>query len=314
MKKSKRILGISFSIIFSIFIFSILIFKFLILKNIKYNKNWGLKDINLSLNGINLKDLTYKDTWISVKFDNIKIRPSIIKNAFAFEGQGQFRPEFKNKKVMVEGKIKGNITSGNLNVTTTDINIEDFGNFKFYGELQNWGKDRFDGIFEVNGLKIKEISEMTKYKIPFDGKIYGKVLIEKEKENFKGIKFDIEIEELNQEYEKSNFNLSLKGKYLPQEKKGFVENGLLINEKGEKLSFNGYITEDEFEFYFNTKEFSLYEFLKLLPEEIRKRYNLKIEGSKVSLNRFLLNYSKKKFILMAICSFNQNISNLKILN
>lgn len=313
MKKTKKILIISL-ILFFILFFSIPTFKFVILKKIKYNENWGLKDIDFSFNGINLKDLTYKDTWISVKLDNLKVKPSIIKNAFAFEGPGELMSEFEKKKVSIQGKIKGNITSGNINIIGTDISIENVGSLKFYGELQNWGKDKFDGIIEVNGLKIKEISEMSKYKIPFDGEIYGKIFIEKEKESLKELRFDIEIKELNQEYEKSSFNLFVKGKYLPQEKRGIIEKGLLINEKGEKLSFNGSILENEFEFYFDTKEFSLDEFLKLLPEEIRKKYNLKMEGSKISLNKFSLNYSKKKSILMAILYFNQKILSLKAMN
>ncbi|MGC8977040.1 MAG: hypothetical protein ACP5OB_05390 [Candidatus Ratteibacteria bacterium] len=303
MKRSRKILFILFSLIL-FFLISFSFLKFFIVKNINNSINWAVKDIDFSLKSINLEDLTYKDTWVSVKLENLKIKPKIIKNAFAFEGPGEFLTDFEKKKLTVEGKIKGNVASGNMNIAVSHIKIENVGNLKFHGELQNWGKEKFEGILQLDGLKIKEISGMTKYKIQFDGKVYGNIFIEKEKENLKEIKFDIEIKDLKHEYEETIFTLILKGKYIPFEKKGIIEKGELINEKGERLSFNGYIEEKEFEFYFDTQEFSIYEFLKLLPEEIRKKYNLKFENSKISLKSFSLNFSKKKFILMANFSFN----------
>ncbi|HOK56062.1 MAG TPA: hypothetical protein PKV21_03045 [bacterium] len=275
------------------FIFSFIVFKINLIKNINLTEKWKIKDINFSSGEINLKDLTYKETWISVRMDEVKLKPSFIKNAFAFEGPGEILSDFEKKKVNVEGKIKGNVVNGNVNITTSRIEIEGIGNLKFSGFLSNWGKEKFEGVIELNGVRVKEILEMTKYKIPFDGKIYGKVFIEKEKEKIKEIKFNLDIKEISQANYQSQFNLYVKGKYLPLEKKGLLEEGVLKNEKGEQLVFSGFISENEFEFIFDTKEFSLDEFLKLLPEEIIKKYNLKMEGSKFSSNKFVLNFLKK---------------------
>ncbi|GEM_PF-1914283 len=313
LKKNKNflIVTLSFLIFFLILIIS---FKIIILKNIKESPKWALKDINFSLKGINLEDLAYTETWISVKMDKVKLKPYVIENAFAFEGPGELFSEYEKKKISVEGKIKGNIASGNVSITGTNINIENTGNLKFYGTLTNWGKEKFEGIIELNGLKIKEISEITKYKINFDGKVYGKIFIEKEKENVKEIRFNLNIEDLSQKGVEGLFSLSIKGRYIPFEKRGVIEEGILKNEKGEKLTFYGFLKENEFEFYFDTEEFSLEEFLKLLPEEIKKKYNLKMEKSKVVLNKFSLNISKKKLIFLAIYFSSQKFLGLKTLN
>jgi hypothetical protein len=312
-KFNKKIKFFLVSILVILFlIFSFLSFKHLLVKNINLTERWGIKGIDFSPKEINLDDLTYKDTWVFVKIDKLKLKPSFVKNVFAFEGPGELSSNFEKKKVNIEGKIKGNIINGNVNITTTKIKIENIGNLKFYGNFENWGKEKFEGIIELNGVNVKEISGLTKYKMPFDGKIYGKILIEKEKENIKKIRFNLEIKELSLEDYNNNFSLSIKGEYLPLEKKGLLDEGILVNEKGEKITFSGFISENEFEFSFDTKEFSIDEFLKLLPEEIRKKYNLKMEGSKISCNKFVLNLSKKKFILTETFFLLQKISVLKI--
>ena len=312
-KFNKKIKIFLISIITGLFLISsFIIFKNTLVKNINLTERWGIKDIEFSPKEINLDDLTYKDTWVSVKIDKLKLKPSFVKNAFAFEGPGELSSNFERKKVNIEGKIKGNIINGNVNITTTKIEIENIGNLKFYGNFENWGKEKFEGIIELNGVNVKEISGLTKYKIPFDGKIYGKIFIEKEKENIKEIRFNLKIKELSEEKNKSNFSLNVKGKYLPLEKKGFLDEGILVNEKGEKIIFSGFISENEFEFSFDAEEFSIDEFLKLLPEEIRKKYNLKMKGSKISCNKFVLNISKKKFILTETLFSPQKISVLKI--
>ncbi|MCX7917595.1 MAG: hypothetical protein N2589_05655 [bacterium] len=305
VKKNKYYLLIG--VIF-LFLLLPLIFKVIIIRNININERWEVSDIKFSTKNINLKDLTYKDTWIYVKINDLKLKPSFIKNAFAFEGPGELLSEKERKKMSVEGKIKGNIINGNLIITSSKINIENMGNLKFYGNFSNWGKDKFEGMIELNGVNIKEILKMTKYKISFDGKIFGKVFIEKEKENFKEVKFDLEVKDILQENIERKLNLLIKGRYIPLEKKTLIEEGILRNENGEKIKFTGFISESEFEFNFDTEEFSIDEILKLLPEEIRKKYNLKIENSKLSLNKFVLNFSKKKFILMVISPFLQNFS------
>jgi hypothetical protein len=312
LSKRAKFFLISFFLAILFLIFSFITFKNILVKKINFTERWKVKDINFEPKEVNLEDLTYKDTWISVKIDKLKLKHSFVKNAFAFEGPGELSSDFEKKKVNIEGKIKGNIINGNVNITTTKIEIENIGNLKFYGNFENWGKEKFEGIIELNGVKVKEISGLTKYKIPFDGKIYGKVFIEKEKENIKEIRFNLEIKELSQEKYNDNFSLNIKGKYLPLEKKGLLDEGILVNEKGEKIIFSGFISEKEFEFSFDTEEFSLDEFLKLLPEEIRKKYNLKMEGSKISSSKFVLNFSKKKFILMENLASLQKISISKI--
>ncbi|MCM8785746.1 MAG: hypothetical protein NC899_05875 [Candidatus Omnitrophica bacterium] len=303
--------------IIPIFIVIILIFSFILLKinlirNINLTERWAIKDIDFSTKEINLKDLTYKDTWLLVKIDQLKLKPSFLKNAFAFEGPGQVFSELEKKKLKIEGIIKGNIANGNLNITTSKIDIENIGNLKFYGNLSNWGKEKLEGIIEFNGINFKEVSEMTKYKLSLDGKIYGKIFIEKEKENIKEIKFNLEIRELSQQNFNFKFDIYLNGKYLPIEKKALLQEGIIKNQKGEKLIFSGFILQNEFELSFDTEEFSLDEFLKILPEEIIKKYKLKTEGAKLSTNNFILNYSKKKFNLMEVFFSCQNISISKI--
>jgi len=238
--------------------FLILISKFIIIKNINKVENFNIKNLSITPKGLKFENLIYRNEFLNLSFEKINLKKTFTKNVFALESSGEISNQFDKRKMNVSGKVKGNIVNGNMNITDTQINIQNIGDLRFYGTFENWGKEKFEGIFELYGLKVKEISEITKYNIPFDGKIYGRIFIEKEKENLKEIRFDIGIKELTQQYEESKLNLHIKGKYLPVEKSCFIENGLLINELGEKLSFNGFIKENEFEFYFDTKEFSIY--------------------------------------------------------
>ncbi|MFN4226968.1 MAG: hypothetical protein ACK4F0_02355 [Candidatus Ratteibacteria bacterium] len=294
------------------FIFLSILFRINLIRNINLTERWAIKDIDFSKEEINLKDLTYKDTWILVKIDKLKLKPYFLKNAFAFEGPGQVFSKSERKKLKIEGKVKGNIVNGNLNITTTKIDIENIGNLKFYGNLSNWGKEKFEGIVELNGVNLKEIFGMTNYKLALDGKIYGKIFIDKEKENTKEIRFNLEIKELSCDNSDAKFDIFLKGKYLPIEKKFLLQEGTIKNQKGEKLVFSGFILQNEFEFSFDTEEFSLDEFLKILPEEIIKKFKLKTDDAKLFSNNFILNYSKKKFNLTEMQSLYLNISVLKI--
>ena len=303
--KRRVIYWLVFVLIFPVFL--IQISKFIIIRNINKSENFNLKNFSVSPKELKFENLIYKNDFLNLNFEKINLKKSFIKNAFALESSGEISNQFDKRKINISGKVKGNIVNGNMNISDTEINIQNIGDLKFYGTFENWGKEKFEGIFELYGLKVKEISEITKYNIPFDGKIYGRIFIEKEKENLKEIRFNIEVRELTQQYEEIEMNLHLKGKYIPIEKSFLIEKGLLINALGEKLSFNGFIKENEFEFYFDTEGFSINEFLKLFPEEIRKKYNLKIENSKISMNKFSLNFSKKKSYLTANFHLTQNI-------
>ncbi|MCM8772809.1 MAG: hypothetical protein NC926_01235 [Candidatus Omnitrophica bacterium] len=312
MKKINRILTL-FACFFTILFLIIFTIKLFLLKTIKGSEKWDIENIKVSPCGINLKNLSYNEKFFTIKIDQLKIKPSIIKNLYAFEGPGEFNSEYEKKKISASGKLKGNLINGNLSINETKIEISNTGNLKFYGTLEKWGIEKFEGIVELNGLKIKELIGITKYNFNLDGLIYGKIYIGKEKENFKEIKFNLEVKDLTKNNE-NKFNLSIKGNYLPQEKRGIIESGILTNQKGEKLIFNGSVTENEFEFTFDTKEFSLDEFLKLLPEEIRKKYNLKLDTSRIIMNKFALAILKKKLILMENYNLKQNFSDLGILN
>jgi len=303
--KRRVIYWLVFVLIFPVFL--IQISKFIIIRNINKSENFNLKNFSVTPKELKFENLIYKNDFLNLNFEKINLKKSFIKNAFALESSGEISNQFDKRKINISGKVKGNIVNGNMNISDTEINIQNIGDLKFYGTFENWGKEKFEGIFELYGLKVKEISEITKYNIPFDGKIYGRIFIEKEKENLKEIRFNIEVRELTQQYEEIEMNLHLKGKYIPIEKSFLIEKGLLINALGEKLSFNGFIKENEFEFYFDTEGFSINEFLKLFPEEIRKKYNFKIENSKISMNKFSLNFSKKKFYLTANFHLTQNI-------
>ena len=303
--KRRVIYWLVFVLIFPVFL--IQISKFIIIRNINKSENFNLKNFSVTPKELKFENLIYKNDFLNLNFEKINLKKSFIKNAFALESSGEISNQFDKRKINISGKVKGNIVNGNMNISDTEINIQNIGDLKFYGTFENWGKEKFEGIFELYGLKVKEISEITKYNIPFDGKIYGRIFIEKEKENLKEIRFNIEVRELTQQYEEIEMNLHLKGKYIPIEKSFLIEKGLLINALGEKLSFNGFIKENEFEFYFDTEGFSINEFLKLFPEEIRKKYNLKIENSKISMNKFTLNFSKKKSYLTVNFHLTQNI-------
>lgn len=287
--------------------------KTTLLRNINSKGKISLKNIYFFLSGIYLKDIRYNDKRVSINISNFKIKPSFIKNAFAFEGPGEVSSEREKKKIQIKGKIRGNIKSGNLNITGTDVNIENTGLLRFYGIIVNWGREEFEGTFELDKFKIKDFLELTGYELPFDGDVYGKIFIKKEKENIEDARFDLEVKELVCDG-KGKFNLLLKGTYIPVEKKGIIEEGILKNEKDEKLIFSGFFTEKEIEFSFNTKEFSFDEFLKLLPDEIKKKYNLKVGTSKIKLEKFNLSVSKKKFLFQEICCLKQILLELKILS
>lgn len=295
MRKNKEI-AIYFLIFVVVFLFSLYLLKLFIIARLNSNDRFEIENFNFTPKEINLHDITYRDTWIMAKFEKIKLKHFLTQKAFAFEGPGEIFSEIEKKKISVEGKVKGNFLTGNLDITTHNIKIEGMGNIKFYGFLEKWGKEKFDGLIELSEISVKKISEFFNYKVPFDGVLSGRIYIGKEKENLREIKFDIKVKNITQETESSDLILNLKGFYFPIEKRGEILNGILSNSKGEKITFNAIVTENQFEINFNSEGFSIDDLFKLIPYEIQNKFNLKIKNSKITSQNFNINFSKKKLV------------------
>jgi len=106
------------------------------------------------------------------------------------------------------------------------------------------------------------------------------------------IRFNLLIKDINFE-EKENLSMALKGKYDILKQKVEIEKGRIYEKEGEEIEFNGYVDKENFELEFETKGMSVETLLHFIPEKIRKKYNISLEGGELSMEKFVLKKKEK---------------------
>ncbi|MBN1444485.1 MAG: hypothetical protein JW957_00050 [Candidatus Omnitrophica bacterium] len=231
-----------------------------------------------------------------LSFREINIRRAIIGNAFAFSGPGDIVISNKQREISVKGSISGNFKQGTLTIKPTSIKIDQLGTFQVKGMLEQWGKEGVNATIELGGTEIKEINELFDLKIPFNGKAVGTVLLNFAGEETKNIQFDVVINNLSTEEKGGSFTAFVKGFYDIIQGKTTINDGKLSNKAGGHILFKGVIDKENFNLNFETEKMVLEEFLKLIPEETRIKYNLSVSGGSAFMKDFNLEKVKKKSI------------------
>jgi hypothetical protein len=244
-----------------------------------------------------------------LSFREINIRRAIIGKALAFSGPGDIIINNKQREISVKGSVSGNFKQGTLTIKPTSIKIDQLGNFHVKGLLEQWGKEGVNATIELGGTEIKEINSLFDLKIPFNGKATGTVLLNFAGEKTKNIQFDVVINDLTTE-EKGNgsFTAFVKGFYDILQRKTNISDGKLVNAKGGHILFKGAIDKETFNLNFETEKMALEEFMKLIPEETRIKYNLSAVGGSASMKDFNLEKVKKKSASAEPCRLPQTKS------
>ncbi|MDX9799323.1 MAG: hypothetical protein RBT05_10755, partial [Bacteroidales bacterium] len=108
---------------------------------------------------------------------------------------------------------------------------------------------------------------------------------------------DVNIKDLTTP-EQDKFEASVKGAYNFLTEKTEISQGNLMSSDGGKISFKGVIDKEKFNLDFETKNMSVEEFLKLLPTELKEKYNLGIDRGSAKLKDFKIEIEKKNLNLM----------------
>jgi len=250
----------------------------------------------LKIKGINIS----YGLFPRISFREINICRAFTGNAFAFSGPGDMVISNKKREISVKGSISGNFKQGTLSIRPTSINIAQLGTFEVKGMLEKWGKEGVNATIELGGTEIKEINNLFDLKIPFNGKAVGTVLLNMPGKQTKNLQFDVTINDLSTEEKGSNFTAFVKGNYDIVQGKTTITDGKLLNTTGGHILFKGVIDRENFNLNFETEKMLLEEFLKLLPDETRKKYNLSVTDGTVSMKNFYVERVKKKSCSVAI--------------
>ncbi|HOL22159.1 MAG TPA: hypothetical protein PLQ41_04805, partial [bacterium] len=96
--------------------------------------------------------------------------------------------------------------------------------------------------------------------------------------------------------EGNKFTAFVKGIHNIKERKIDIEDGKLLNGEGGQILFNGFIDKENFNLNFETQNMPLEDLLKLIPEDIRLKYNISVSGGSVSMKNFNIEKVKKKSV------------------
>ncbi|MCX8082901.1 MAG: hypothetical protein N3D17_05855 [bacterium] len=235
----------------------------------------------------------YYEKFPQIFIHALSLRRALTSNAFAFSGPGSIKIQDTQKDVKIKGSLSGNYKEGKLNIQKTHITIQDLGSFEIKGVLEQWGKEGVNLTIDLAGTEIDEVKKMFGLNIPFSGKASGILSFnysKKEEQNL--FHFDITIKELVSEG--NRFNAYVKGIHNITEGKTDIIDGKLLNREGGQILFNGFIDRENFNLNFETQNMPLDDLLNLIPEDIRIKYNISIDGGSVSMKHFQLSKVKKK--------------------
>jgi len=306
-KKSRKKLLVLFLFLFTFLFFSFLvkISEHIIIKKIFSASSGTVKISSISMRfpSILAKKINVYTPFVSFFMKELRVRPVFTRNAFAFTGPGDIMIREKKRSISIKGSATGSIKGKTLNIRTTDVVIDKVGSLEIKGLLENWGKDSINATMELKGIEVDEIKNIFDLKLPFTGRVFGKADFESdEKEKSKKIKFDVNIKDITTS-EKGRFDAFLKGLYDIAKGTAEIYQGSLLSPSGGKIFFSGTIDREKFNLNFETEEMDIEEFLKLLPEEIKSKYNLAAKGGTADMNGFEVERIKKNFGLTAFFPF-----------
>ena len=300
MKKSLKILAIVLGGILLLSAVSVKISERLIIRKISSStKNIvTIGSISFSLPpSLKLKRIQVSNPFVPVLMKELRIRPGFTPGAFAFSGPGgiSISSSGQERDVKIKGSVTGNFKQGELTIKPTSVNIEQLGSFEVKGLLEKWGAEGVSLNINLNGTEITEINNLFGLKIPFSSKVTGTALLNffRDEPARQNIAFDAIIKDLSME-EGSEFTAFVKGAYKMPEGRVDIADGKLVNASGGQILFKGFADKENFNFNFESEKMSLDEFLKLIPEEIRTKYNINVNGGSASMKDFNVIKVKKK--------------------
>ncbi|MCM8760385.1 MAG: hypothetical protein NC832_01540 [Candidatus Omnitrophica bacterium] len=215
-------------------------------------------------------------------------------DALAFSGPGSIKIQDKEKDVKIKGSISGNYKEGKVDIKKTHITIQDLGSFELKGAFEKWGKEGVNLIIDLDGTEIGEVKKMFGLNLPFTGKASGTISFDYSKKEERNLmRFDITVKELSTE-QGSKFTAFVKGTHNIKEGKTDIIEGKLLNYEGGQILFNGYIERENFNLNFETYNMPLEDLFKLIPQDIREKYNISTDGGSVSMKNFNIAKVKKK--------------------
>lgn len=225
----------------------------------------------------------------------ISIHRSFTNNAFAFSGPGSITIKEGQKDIRIKGTVSGNYKEGKVDIKETHISIENLGNFELKGALEQWGKEGVVLIIELQGTEIDEVKKMFGLNLPFTGRATGTLSFDYSKKEERNLmRFDINIKDLVSEGNK--FNAYVKGVHNIKEGRTDIKDGKLINSEGGEISFYGFIDKENFSLNFETQNMPLEDLLNLIPEDVRKKYNISVSGGSISMKDLSIQKVKKKSV------------------
>jgi hypothetical protein len=298
MKKTLSILIIIFTVILVVSAITVKVSeRFIISKVASLSRNLvSVGSVSFSLPiSVKLKRVYISSSFVPVLMKELNIRPAFTRRAFAFSGPGGITIKEQKRDVKVKGSVSGNFKDGELNINPTSVSIEQLGSFDVKGLLEKWGKEGVSLNIDLQGTEIKEINNLLGLNIPFGGKVNGTVLLDFVQSDpaKKNITFDVIIKELSME-EGSEFTAFVKGVYKVSDVRVDISDGKLVNSSGGQILFKGTVDRENFNFRFESENMPLEEFLKLIPEKIRKKYNISVNDGSVSMKDFSIMKIKKK--------------------
>ena len=229
-----------------------------------------------------------------ISLKKLCIRRIFTGNAFAFSGPGSITIKDGQKGVKIKGKVSGNYKQGTLEIGKTTIIIEDLGSFDIKGGLEQWGKEGVILVIDLKDTEIEEVKKVFNLNLPFRGKASGVLILDYSKKKEKSLmNFDITVKELSTD-DGNKFTAFVKGVHNIKEGKTDIEDGKLLNGKGGQILFSGFINRENFNLNFETQDMPLEDLLKLIPEEVRTKYNISISNGSASMRNFNIEKVKKK--------------------
>lgn len=298
MKRPLKVLIIVLAVILAVSAVSVKMSERVIIRRVSaLTKNIvNIGSVSFSLPpSIKLKRVTVSNRFVPVFLKEIRIRPAFTLNAFAFSGPGGISISDEKREVTIKGSVSGNFKQGEVNIKQTSVDIAQLGSFEVKGLLEKWGRQGVSLNINLNGTEIEEINNFLDLKIPFSGKATGTVLLDyvQNEPAESTIRFDVIIKELSME-EGSEFTAFVKGVYKMADGRTDIADGKLLNAKGGQILFKGFVDRENFNLNFETENMLLEEFLKLLPEETRRKYKISVTGGSASMKGFNVEKVKKK--------------------
>jgi len=230
---------------------------------------------------------------LSIFLREIRFRPVFATNAFAFSGPGDILLKEKKRGISIRGSLSGRFQGGTIDIKKTDIKIDRLGNMEVKGILENWGRDAINAVVDLKGIEIEELNKVFDWKIPFSGKVFGTARFSAlEKDKSRHITFDLDIRDISTSGD-DRFSALLKGSYDIMAGKADIGKGILVSPDGGKITFSGTVDKNDFKLNFETEKMDIETFLRLLPVELRQKYELGINEGSVSASGFILERVKK---------------------